>query len=315
MTNLFILPRFIGDAILTTGGIDKYKDEPAVIVSSSAAAPLFKDLPNLQELIVADRKPWDKHWFDIWRETRKKSWNRVFDLKGSLLPYLLKAQKRYIWRHGVDVLHKVYRISQCFGSQEPLSPTVWVSEERLARFKPNRPTLAVAPIPGWPGKQWPIENFATLLQIFCKTYPDAQVAVFAAPSERPRVEPLLKMLPQDQCVDRIGGDLLDSAALIQSSQLFIGNDSGLMHLSAALRTPTIALFGPSNEKIYGPWSSQTPSLHRTIRGEPFTGHVRQLKEDTTCYMTSLSIPSVWEVVKERWETLATSTQKFEALAI
>jgi len=315
MTNLFILPRFIGDAILTTGGLDKYKDEPAVIVSSSAAAPLFRDFPNLQELIIVDKKPFEKHWIEIWKQTRKTSWNRVFDLKGSLLAYFLKAKKRYVWGHGVDVSHKVHRISQCFGSQEPLSPTIWVSKERLARLKPNRPTFAVAPIPGWPGKQWPIENFAILLQRFCETYPDAQVAVFAAPHERSRVEPLLKALPKDQCVDRIGGDLLDSAALIQSSQLFIGNDSGLMHLSAALNTPTIALFGPSDERIYGPWSAQNPSPHRTVRGEPFTGHVRQVKEDTACYMTSLTVPPVWEVVKELWESRVPSTLQSEAVAI
>lgn len=303
MANLFILPSLLGDTILTTGGIDHYNDEPAVIITASKSAGIFEDLPHLERLIVLDKKPWKKHWFDIWKETRRTSWNRVFDLKGSATSFLLKAKKRYIWTHTDDREHKIHQISRVFGSETPLPPTIWISKEREARFKPKRPTLAVAPVPGWRGKQWPIENFIELLQKFCKTYPEAQVAVFAAPHEKPLALPLLEALPKDQCVDTIGRPLIDSAAFIKSCRLFIGNDSGLMHLSSAIRTPTIALFGPSNEKIYGPWSHLDPSPHRTLRGDPFAGNVRQTQADTSNYMGSLKLPPVWEVVQERWENL------------
>lgn len=303
MSNLFILPTLLGDSILTTGAIDKYKDEPSTIVATPLTAQLFTDLPHLERVIVLGKKPWKKHWFEMWQETRKKPWNRVVDFRGSALSLLLKARTRHIWTHTTDSVHKVYQVSQCLRSKEVLAPTLWFSEERLERVKPAQPIFAVCPIPGWKGKQWPIQNFITLLTTFCKTYPEAQVAIFCAPSERKLVEPLLKSLPADQCINTIGGHLLDSAALIQSSRLAIGNDSGLMHLSAAVRTPTIALFGPSNEDIYGPWSNQVPSPHRAIRGSPFTGNIRQKKENTTCYMTDLTVPPVWEVVKERWESL------------
>ncbi|MBA3813117.1 MAG: glycosyltransferase family 9 protein [Alphaproteobacteria bacterium] len=303
MSNLFILPTFLGDMILTTGVIDKYRHEPATIIATPLTAPLFADLPHLERLIIIKKKPWKKHWLEMWSETHKISWNNVIDFKSAAFPLLLKANKRYGWAHTTDKVHKVHQITQFMMAQEPLSPTLWFSEERLARVKPERPVFAVAPVPGWKGKQWPIENFVTLLTTFCKTYPDAQVAVFCAPSERELVQPLLDSLPKDQCINTIGNDLLDSAALIQSSRLCIANDSGLMHLSAAVKTPTIALFGPSNENIYGPWSDQNPSPHRTVRGSPFTGNVRQLKENTKCYMTDLAVSPVWEVVKERWETL------------
>lgn len=304
MSNLFILPTLLGDTILTTGAIEKYKDEPSTIIVTPLTAPLFADLPNLERLIILGKKPWKKHWLEMWLETRKNSWNRVIDFRGSALSFLLKVQNRYVWTHTTDSAHKVYQVSECLKSKDTLAPTLWFSEDRLARIKPERPVFAVAPVPGWKGKQWPIENFVTLLTTFCKTYPEAQVAVFCAPSEKPLVEPLLNSLPKDQCINTIGGNLLDNAALIRSSRLCIGNDSGLMHLSAAVRTPTIALFGPSNEEIYGPWSDQTPSPHRTVRGSPFTGNIRQKKENTNCYMTDLTVPPVWEVVKERWEALS-----------
>jgi ADP-heptose:LPS heptosyltransferase len=74
-----------------------------------------------------------------------------------------------------------------------------------------------------------------------------------------------------------------------------------MHLSAAVGTPTIGLFGPSNEKIYGPWGGQTSSPHQTLRGDPFVKHIKQSREDKNCYMTSLTIPHVWEGVVDVWE--------------
>ena len=40
---------------------------------------------------------------------------------------------------------------------------------------------------------------------------------------------------------------------MKQSNLFIGNDSGLMHLAVACKLKTIALFGPTNDIIYGPW--------------------------------------------------------------
>jgi len=303
MSNLFILPTLLGDSILTTGAIDKYKHEPSTLVVTPLSAPLFSDLPHLERLIILEKKPWKKHWLEMWQETRKQSWNRVIDFRGSALAFLLKAEKRYIWTHTTDSVHKVYQVSRCLKEKNTLAPTLWFSEERLARIKPKRPVFSVAPIPGWKGKQWPIENFVTLLKTFCKNYPEAQVAVFCSPGERHLVDPLLKSLPKDQCINTIGGNLLDSAALIRSSRLFIGNDSGLMHLSAAARTPTIALFGPSNEEIYGPWSDKKPSPHRTVRGSPFTGNIRQKKENANCYMKDLPVAPVWDVVRERWESL------------
>ncbi|HUX80001.1 MAG TPA: glycosyltransferase family 9 protein [Alphaproteobacteria bacterium] len=302
MTNLFILPTRLGDAIFTTGVIDKYKDEPCIIVATPLTAPLFADLPNLNKLIIMGKKPWKAHWINLWKETRGTSWNRIIDLRGSALSYLLKAQERYIWKQPLQRPHKVLQISQCMGSQEPLSPTLWFSEERLARTKLNRPTLAVAPVAGWIGKQWPIDNFITLLSEFCKNNPEAQIAFFAAPNEREQVESLLKALPKDQCLNTIGGHLLDSASLIKSSRLFIGNDSGLLHLSVAVETPTIALFGPSNDKIYGPWSAKTPSPHRVLRAMPLPKKkIIQTPEDTTCYMTGLSVAEVQKSLNEMWE--------------
>ncbi len=306
MANLFMFSRGLGATIFASGIVDHYKDEPSVIVTGAQTAPLFEDLPNLERLIIRDKLPWQKHWLHLWQDLRRTSWDHIFALKGGSVSLFMKARKKHIWVHrAFSLVHKVNQASSFAGSKTPLRPAVWISETRLARMKPKRPTLAVSPIPSWVGKQWPIEDYITLLTKFCKTYPDAQVAIFAAPNERDRVLPLFQALPKDQCIDTIGGHLLDSAALIKWSRVFIGNDSGLMHISAAVRTPTIGLFGPTNERIFGPWSDETPSPHRIVRSGPYKGplrgYMKQDPKDTNCYMADLSVETVWEVLQERWE--------------
>lgn len=304
MRNLFILPTFIGDSLLMASGIiDKFKDEPSYIIANPQTAPLFEDLPHLEKLIVLVKKPWEQHWIEAWKETRGKSWTRIVNFRKAGLPYFLRAKEKLVWQDSATSPHHiVLQVSHCFQSPTPLSPTLWFSKERLHRVKPSRPTLAVAPIPGWKGKQWPIDNFKDVLQKFCKAYPKAQVAIFVAPHEKDMIAPLMEALPQDQLLDVRGWPLLDCAALIQESHLFLGNDSGLMHVSAAVKTPTLALFGPSNEKIFGPFSAEIPSPHRVLRGEPFTQGIRQVKEtETMCYMTALRPAAVWAALQEMWD--------------
>ncbi len=305
MTNLFILPTRLGDAIFTTGVIDYYKNEPAVIVATPLTEPLFADLPNVEKIIVMGKKPYKMHWVDMWKVTHETSWNRVIDLRGSILSYFLKVNQRQIWKQPAPVHHKVKQISDCMGFQEPLSPTLWFSKNRLSDTKFKKPTLAVAPVAGWGGKQWPMDRFADLLKEFCEKYPNAQVALFAAPNEKEQLKPLLKALLKDQCINTIGGHLLDSAAMIKSSRLFIGNDSGLLHLSVAVKTPAIALFGPSNDRLYGPWSSENPSPHRVLRSMPIPEKkIAQVHSDTRCYMKGLSAEDVRKTLFERWESCA-----------
>ncbi|HBY42917.1 glycosyltransferase family 9 protein, partial [Brevundimonas sp.] len=61
-----------------------------------------------------------------------------------------------------------------------------------------------------------------------------------------------------RAIDCVGkGDILCSAAAIDRATLFVGNDSGLMHVSAALGRPTLGLFGPTEWWLYGPWGPKT----------------------------------------------------------
>uniref|UniRef100_UPI0022EB7841 glycosyltransferase family 9 protein n=1 Tax=Falsiroseomonas oryzae TaxID=2766473 RepID=UPI0022EB7841 len=79
------------------------------------------------------------------------------------------------------------------------------------------------------------------------------IAVLGGPggAERAMAAPVLAALPQ--AVDLVGAlSLPEAAAVLRRAALFIGNDSGLMHLAAAAGAPTLGLFGQSDSREYGP---------------------------------------------------------------
>ena len=119
------------------------------------------------------------------------------------------------------------------------------------------PILAIGPAANWRGKQWRAERFAELaLRLTAPNgpLPGAHVAVMAAAHEHRQAEPLLASIPPPRLIDLVGKvDLLTATAVLRRCSLFIGNDTGLMHMAAAAGTPTLGLFGPSPSAKYAPW--------------------------------------------------------------
>lgn len=98
----------------------------------------------------------------------------------------------------------------------------------------------------------------------------ARVAVFGAPHERAEAEPLLSAVGNDDLIDLVGNEhLLTSYAILKRAALYVGNDSGVMHMAAAAGAPTLGLFGPSPDVHYAPWGRmtavvRTPESHEEL---------------------------------------------------
>jgi heptosyltransferase-3 len=134
----------------------------------------------------------------------------------------------------------------------------WTGPQDRARadtlLPPGRPVIALGPTANCPPKTWPAERFAALFRALADgPIPGAVPAVFAGlgAEERAMAVPVLELLPgaTDLC-GRLS--LPEAAACLARAALFIGNDSGLMHLAAATGTPTLGLFGPTSAEEYAP---------------------------------------------------------------
>ena len=89
--------------------------------------------------------------------------------------------------------------------------------------------------------------------------------VVAGPGEESQFKPLIDAIPAEACVLVTNQpDLLVVAAMLARCDLFIGNDSGLMHIAAATGLPTMALFGPTNPNHFGPWGEKSCVLEAPL---------------------------------------------------
>jgi heptosyltransferase III len=313
---LFITPSRIGDTVLCTGILEyflkKYKNLKITIATPSITSTLFNDLPNLEKVIIWDKKPYKLHWLDLWLQTYKLKWDFIVDMRGSTFSLLLKSGKKIVWQQKKNSnFHKILQIKEILKKNKidwlPDSK-IWFNDKtkKMASkiIKGEDKVLALAPSANWIGKQWKIENFIDLANKFIKNFPDWKIAVFGAAQEKNITDQLVNAIPQDNCIDTVdrGLSLLDISCLISRCKIFLGNDSGLMHISAALNVSTLGLFGPSNDLIYSPWQNKDCKFqHRVIRHHKnfleFSTNIKvDYKTRSKCYMNDISVSMVYETL-------------------
>ena len=104
----------------------------------------------------------------------------------------------------------------------------------------------------WQPKIWPIDYFNSLIKILNNKFPNLKFIIVGSLEEKKLYfDKIKKDLPDKIFINLMGKSITSTSAYMNKSNLFIGNDSGLMHLSIASNLKTIALFGPTNDKIYG----------------------------------------------------------------
>ena len=111
-------------------------------------------------------------------------------------------------------------------------------------------------------KRWPAGRYAALADRLVDSI-GAQVVVVGHPEDAP-VARQLHMAMQHAVLDLVGQTSFGQlAAVIERSDLYIGNDAGATHLAAAVGTPVIAIFGPTNPAVYGPRAAAGVALFHT----------------------------------------------------
>ena len=272
---LFVTSNRIGDCVISSGLIREIaRQVPGARITVACGrppAPLFRAAPNVERVIILDKKKFAGHWVDLWRQVVGDRWDLVIDIRGSALGYLIPAKRRVIYNRGWETgVRKVEMVSRLIGSDTPLDPEIFLDDRaraeadaviapQLAAGPGPGPILALAPIAHQPGKSWPAARWGELVD---KLKAEPRFAgwrfmLVGGPGDQPPAAPALAAAGE-RGVDFVGkGDILASAAAIDRAALFVGNDSGLMHVAAAAGRPTLGLFGPTEWWLYGPWGPKT----------------------------------------------------------
>jgi len=307
---LFITSTRLGDAVLSTGVLAeclaRLPGARVTIACGPVAAPIFRNVPGLEHLHVLAKRRGGGHWLRLWLSALPQRWRLVVDLRGSATAYFLAASERRVLGKGRRREHRVEELGRLLGLGEaPPAPRLWLgpAEEALAaRLLPQGPAvLALGPAANWRAKTWRAERFAELARRLTAEGPlaGARIAVFGTEGERASIAPVLDAIPSERRVDLVGAvDPLQAAACLSRCRLFIGNDSGLMHLAAAVGVPTVGLFGPSPVEHYRPWGrwtavACTPQTPAELMADPAFDH-----RTSDTLMDGVTVDEVERVARE-----------------
>ncbi len=132
--------------------------------------------------------------------------------------------------------------AQCFAR-------VWLAG---ARFE-GRPVAALSPAASSPLKRWPLKRFVAAGRHLAGR--GFAVAVLAGPGEEGLAQAIVEDLPPGSAAWFGSRHLKQVAALLSRCSVLLCNDTGLMHLAAAVGTTPVAVFGPTSPAIYAPRSA------------------------------------------------------------
>ena len=131
--------------------------------------------------------------------------------------------------------------------------------------------------------------------------PGARIAVFGAAGERGIAQPVLDAIPGERLIDLVGQiDLPTVTACMRRCAIYIGNDSGLMHMAAASGLPALGLFGPSRPKRYAPWGLLTAWVKTQKSYEELIGVPNLNDPNIGSLMDSLSVDEVVAAASGLW---------------
>lgn len=269
MRILFVTATRLGDAVLSTGLLDHllttYPTATFTVACGPVAAGIFQRMPRLERLILVEKRKLDLHWWGVWRACVATRWDLAVDLRGSALTFLIPARRRAIMRGGRRAGHRLTHLAASLNLATPPWPVAWTdAADRLHAatvLPPEGSLIGLGPTANWDGKIWPGARFVALFEALAARLPGARAVVFGGPGagERAAAAPVLAGLPG--AIDLVGRlSLPQAAAALARCTLFVGNDSGLMHLAASTGTPTLGLFGPTRASEYAPAGAITAAV-------------------------------------------------------
>lgn len=250
--------------------------------------------PDLAGLFLFERRRWGNplHWGEMFkslRQIRGIRFDCVIDLQGlarsGLLAWLADAKLSIgveDWREGAPgfydqvvrrpsaLTHAVdwyLEVLKVLGVPRhwnftwiPKRPEAAASVE--AKWKPGGTRwIAINPGARWPNKRWPVEFYRESVRQLSVTYPDLRFVILGSHADFGLGNVISEAAPR-RCLDLAGKtSLSELIEWLRLSSAVLSNDTGPMHIAAALGRPVIAMFGPTEPRRTGPYGQ----IDRTLR--------------------------------------------------
>ena len=170
----------------------------------------------------------------------------------------------------------------------------WVDDLwRRNQIRDGEAVCIIHPSARWPTKRWPAERFAQLADGLIARE-RMRIMIVGSGSEASQIEQMSRQMSQPAINLAGETELLQLAALLRRANLLVSNDSGPMHLAAAVGTPVVAIFGPTDPSRVGPYGDGHVVLRKEIDCSRCTR--RACIRDALC-MKAIGVSDVFEAVR------------------
>ena len=301
---LLIRLRRIGDVILTTPAISALRQGiPAASISYIIERPyreLVEENPNLDKVIVLERKQSLREFSKLLRLIRKEKYDVVLDFHGgpraSFITLLSKAKLKVGYR--IKYKNFIYNIKlprspkegyfhsvenhinlvKALGVNVKSLPPLYLPQarktevEKVKKFIEENTLggskiIAIHISAGNAFRNWGVDNLVQLTNLLAQQ-PDVKIVLIGTSEDQKAEEEILKKSTASllSLVGRL--NLREAKELISHSSLFVGPDSGPMHIAASTSTPIVALFGPTLPAHFAPWQAKAFVVEKELGCRP-----------------------------------------------
>jgi heptosyltransferase-2 len=274
----------------------RFPSRPVDLLATALCAPLTDYMPEVRQAVVADlprrRLPLREHKA-LAARLRREGYGTALIMprtwKAALAPFLAGIPERIgwlgEWRFGLlndlrwGERKRPRMVDQCAALALPADaaqPEQWplpelrVPPAEVAGWRERygltstRPIIALAPGAVGASKRWPGTSFAELARALA--HQNCDVWVIGGPSEAPLARIIREHAPEAR--DLTGTDLRNAILALAAANVAVSNDSGLLHVAAALGTPSIGVFGPTSPQLWAPLNPIAAAVQQSVETLP-----------------------------------------------
>lgn len=267
----------------------------------SSLTPLLDGDPELAGIIPFERRRWGRprHWPEACasiRGLRAHRFDWVIDLQSLARSGLFAWLANGALTIGLDDRREAASLFHDISVPRPgplahavdwylsVLPPLGVPVHREFTWLPERPAVAAAlrekwdpaggrwmalqPGARWENKRWPAGHFAALVRRCAAEFPDVRFAILGGAGERALAATIAAAAP-GRALNLAGGtSLAEMIEWLRLSQVLVSNDTGPLHIAAALGRPVVALFGPTEPRRTGPYGQLDQVLRHPLPCSP-----------------------------------------------